>query len=310
MMNLRMGRLVALSALAANLAVWSGPAHAQDSADARVRKLEAEVRALQRQVFPASGSQAAQPAAAAPQPGLPATTAVTDLLTRMDTLEAQNARLTAQVEELSNKVRQMSAGSPAPAAVAATPAPAEGVVAVAVPEAKPQPQPQPVETKLAPLPAPKPVAAAVAKPAATRLAAVKAIVKPQTADAGEDEYTYGFKLWEAKFYPEAAQQLKLFLDKYPKHKRVSYARNLLGRAYLDDGNPREAAAWFVQNYDGNKRGDRAADSLLYLSEAMIQLKDTNRACIALAEFSDSYKTEAAGRLKAQFDEFRSQVSCN
>jgi hypothetical protein len=38
---------------------------------------------------------------------------------------------------------------------------------------------------------------------------------------------------------------------------VSYARNLLGRAYLDDDKPREAAPWFLQNYQADKKGDRA-----------------------------------------------------
>ena len=83
---------------------------------------------------------------------------------------------------------------------------------------------------------------APAKPSPQRLAAVRAIPKPQTADAGDDEYSYGFRLWEAKFYPEAQQQLKLLIDKYPRYPRISYARNLLGRAYLDDGKPRDAAA--------------------------------------------------------------------
>jgi TolA-binding protein len=46
---------------------------------------------------------------------------------------------------------------------------------------------------------------------------------------------------------------------------VSYARNLLGRAYLDDGKPREAAPWFLQNYQADKKGARASDSLLYLA---------------------------------------------
>ena len=132
----------------------------------------------------------------------------------------------------------------------------------------------------------------------------------ETGDAGEDEYTYGFKLWEAKFYPEAEQQLKLFVTNYPKHKRISYARNLLGRAYLDDNKPREAADWFLANYQANRKGDRAPDSLLYLVQSLVMLKDTSRACIALAEFTDTYKPEAAGRLKGQYDGARATVSCN
>jgi len=141
------------------------------------------------------------------------------------------------------------------------------------------------------------------------VAAVQAIAKPQTDDAGEDEYVYGFRLWEAGFYPEARQQLALFLEKYPNHARTSYGRNLLGRAFLDDGQPREAATHFFENYQKDKNGARAPDSLLFLSEAMIAIGDTNRACIALAEFSETYPALATGRLKEQYDRNRSKVTC-
>lgn len=114
---------------------------------------------------------------------------------------------------------------------------------------------------------------------------------------------------EAKFQPEAQQQLKLFLTKYPKHARVSYARNLLGRSYLDEGNPREAASWFLQNYKADPKGDRAPDSLLYLGESMRQLKDTNRACVAVDQFARDFPKEAAGRLKAQYEATKGGLKC-
>lgn len=322
-MRARAAGALALAALAGGSSLMAvtvavPAAHAQDGTveEIRLRKLEAEVRALQRQVFPGGQTQFEGPAAPPPGttspgaavPGSPATSPVTDLLSRMDAIEAQNARLTAQVEELSNRMRKLEAQAAAapPPAATATPLPAEvgetPLPASSTPVITPtQPRPKPVVAA----PPPKPVA-----PSAARVAAVKAIIKPQTDDAGEDDYTYGFKLWEAKFYPEAAQQLKMFLDKYPRHKRVSYARNLLGRAYLDDNKPREAANWFLQNYQADKRGDRAADSLLYLAQAMVDLKDTNRACIALGEFADTYKTEAAGRLRNLYDETRKSAACN
>jgi len=37
--------------------------------------------------------------------------------------------------------------------------------------------------------------------------------------------------------PVAQQQLLRVVQQYPRHARISYARNLLGRAYLDDGKP-------------------------------------------------------------------------
>jgi TolA-binding protein len=155
-----------------------------------------------------------------------------------------------------------------------------------------------------PAPAPKPAA-----PSAQRLAAVQAIAKPSTSDPADDEYTYGFRLWEAKFYPEAQQQLRLYVDKYPNHSKISYGRNLLGRAYLDEGKPAEAAPWFLKNYQANKQGDRAGDSLLFLAESMIAQKDTSRACIALAEFGDTYPALATGRLREQYEANRRKVTC-
>ena len=292
------------------------PAFAQDSlAEARIRKMEAEIRALQRQVFPGGDGkfftpEIGAPQAATPTPGVPTSTPVTDLLTRMETLERQLQRLTAQVEQTANRVSLIEARlGPAPtetapegSAPAATPTITPAAVAVT-----------PAAPKPTPAPTPAPAATPAAKPAtpasAQRVAAVRAIEKPATSDAGDDEYSYGFRLWDAKFYPEAQQQLKIYVDRYPRHSRISYARNLLGRAYLDDGKPRDAATWFLQNFQADKTGARAPDSLLYLAESMRQLKDTSRACIALAEFLDTYPLEAAGRLKGQYDATRNGVKC-
>jgi TolA-binding protein len=133
---------------------------------------------------------------------------------------------------------------------------------------------------------------------------------PQTGDVGEDEYLYGYELWNAKFYPEAQQQLQKFIDGHPKHKRLSYARNLLGRAFLDDGKPGTAAQWFVQNYQADKTGERAPDSLLYLAVAMTRLKETKRACVALTELKGNFPDAVAGRLKGDYARTRTTSGCN
>ncbi len=302
-------RLLPAMGAAALLAASGVPSRAADDpAELRLRRAEAEIRALQRQVFPNGGdgkvftaeinpaSPGAAPAAA------PATTPVTDLLTRMDAVEAQLARLTAQGEENAHKLTLLAArvDALAPAAPAvSSAAPATVLLPAASAPAS--------TTAAAP---PRAVAPAAATPSAARVAAVRAVIKPQTGDAGDDEYSYGYRLFDAKFYPETEQQLQLFLTRYPRHARVSYARNLMGRAYLEDGKPREAATWFLQNYQAGKTGDRAPDSLLNLGEAMRRLADTKRACIALSEFSETYPAEAAGRLKGQYDALRRGVTCN
>jgi TolA-binding protein len=328
---------VAGPALAVALLAGATPLLAQSAnTDLRLNKVESEVRALQRKVFPGSGDKYFTPEIATPAPTPaagppPSTSALSDVLTRMDALEAQVSRLTGQVEQNTNRITQLEArlGSAQPGAAA--PAPGAGIAAPGA-AATGTPTAQPLATNDAgvPIPAPQtnlgamtggasnprpatppPASTKPAEPPSTdRVRAVSAIAKPSTGDAVEDEYSYGFRLWEAKFYPEAQQQLKLFLEKYPNSPRSSWSRNLLGRAYLDDGNALEAAKWFVQNYQADKRGERAPDSLLYLAVSMKQLKDTKRACIALSEFGTTYAAEAAGRLKSTYDATRKGLTCS
>ena len=47
-----------------------------------------------------------------------------------------------------------------------------------------------------------------------------------------------------------------------------------------------------------------------IDEAMIELGDTDRACIALAEFGETYPAIAAGRLSDQYEANRRKVSCS
>jgi TolA-binding protein len=332
-LKLRIMRVMIAAAALGTLPVAAG---AQDAAaeEARLRKIEAEVRALQRKVFPGGDSRLFEPQIA---PGTqapaqngqtigvipPATTAVTDILVRLDALEAQLQGLTARSEEQANTLAQLELRLAALEAGAA-PAEAAPMVAAAAPATTPpapvtQPAARPATPAARPAttaPAtaaattPARAAPAVASPSAERLAAVQAIAKPQTADAGDDEYSYGFRLWSAGFYPEARQQLTKFVEQYPTHARISFGRNLLGRAFLDDKLPEEAARWFLKNYQSDKNGARAADSLLYLGTSMIAMKDTKRACIALAEFAETYPLIASGRLATDYQAARASVKCS
>lgn len=313
----------AAAALALSVVATSPvPALAQEEVtDVRVRKIESEIRALQRKVFPGGDARFFEPEISTAQPQNPAaptqsTTAVTDILARLDAIEAQLQRLTAAGEENRNAVALLEERV---AALEAGATPAEPEAPSAAPAQEPAKELPATDTNLAAMTGGKskpsaelpPAATAVPKgPSEERLAGVQAITKPQSEDPGDDEYTYGFRLWDAKYYPEAEQQLRLFVEKYPDHWRATYGRNLLGRAYLDDGKAREAAPWFLRNYQVDKQAARAGDSLLYLAETMIALEDTNRACIALAEFGETYPALAAGRLKDQYEANRQKVKCN
>lgn len=320
--------MMLVSPLASTLPIGMVPAaHAQaasEATDVRLRRIEAELRAVQRKVFPDGAGKTFAPEIAplanasgnAPGFTFPATTAVTDLLTRMDSLESQLQRMTAASEENQNQVNKLEARLAAVEASAATAGAASGVGsgALAVPAAATRPA---AAVALPAVELPKPAAKPPAKPETAksnpppdRVAAVMAIEKPASDDKGEGEYTYGYRLWEAKFFPEAQQQLLRTVQQFPRHTRISHARNLLGRAYLDDGKPGTAAQYFLQNYQADRKGDRAADSLLYLGVAMGRLKEVKRACVAFSEFRQTYPSETIGRLKNQYEAAIKPVTCN
>ncbi|WP_394646850.1 YbgF trimerization domain-containing protein, partial [uncultured Sphingomonas sp.] len=227
-------------------AILATPALAQRDAplDARVGKLESEMRAVQRKVFPGGAGAMVEPQIAPSPPitveaeGVPASGAITDLTARVTSLEQQLASMTGQIEQNQYRLRQLEEqfndyrkatdaklAAPPPAA---TPVQPVGGPDVTVPEA------------------PEPAGGSAAN-----------VTKPSTGDGAEDGYLYGYRLWEAKRYGEAVTALKKVVADFPKSRRASYAQNLIGRAYLDDGKPSLASIAFYDNYKKFPDGERA-----------------------------------------------------
>jgi TolA-binding protein len=244
------------------------PATAQT--DRRVERLEQEVRALQRQVFP-NGRPSVQPEITPAQPGgtapgVPATSALSDVTARLDALERQLATLTGQIEEMSFRVRQLEQNYTA---------------------MREQAEARAVEA------APAPVTTAGTETGETESAAPPAtdaapISAPATGDPAEDAYLTGYRLWEAKRFADADTVLQKMARDFPRHRRASWARNLAGRALLDDGKPAAAAKVLLENYQTNPKGERAPDSLFYLGQSLAALKRPTEACQAWAELADVY----------------------
>src|SRR6187401_2170893 len=164
-------------------ATLPGVAAAQDD-EARLRRLEAEIRALQRAVFPggdgryftpevdtSQGAQRAQPV------GTPSNSALTDILARLDALEAQLATMSSREEENANEIAQLrsrldealgTAGRPASGAAQPTgviPLPQQSQGAAPAPRtAAAAPTPAPARSST---PAPSPAAPGTSTPART-----------------------------------------------------------------------------------------------------------------------------------------------
>lgn len=321
-----MRRIVLAALLLAGPALAPAAARAQSAVEGRVQRLEGEMRAVQRKVFPGGGGQYVQPDyGPAPSPDLlpapQAPSAVADLATRVDSLEAQLRTLTGQVETGQYRTQQLETRIKALEANAAAPAAAPVVVPDAAAPLRPASRPlapstarpsdrmgeDPVVAR--PRATDKPVTRSADPARATRVAEIE---RPETGDAAEDTYLYGYRLWAAKLYPEAEAQFLAVTAKYPTHKRASYAQNLLGRSYLDDAKPSLASLAFLDNYKKWPDGDRAPESLLYLAQALVTLnKPPAQVCKVYTELQRSYgaKVDADAKMKAAVAKGRASSNC-
>ena len=260
------------------LAGTAAPALAQrtETVEQRVNRLEQELRAVQRRVFPGGRTQFVEPEirpeTRMPGEAPPSGSALSSLAGRVDALELQLRTLTGQVEEQGFRTRQLeeqltqlrtdlqarldrieTAREPAgPPAATPSPAPAETSEAPAEPAAEP------------------------AAPAAT------------PASAAEEAYNAGYRLWNEHRYAEAQQALEAAATRYPSGRWTSWMRNMQGRAYLDDGKPATAARIFLANYQENPQGERAADSLYFLGQSLNRLERRAEACRVYAELEQVY----------------------
>jgi TolA-binding protein len=140
-------------------------------------------------------------------------------------------------------------------------------------------------------------------------AATATVTRPSTGDAAEDAYLYGYRLWAAKRYGEAQGALKKAATDHPKARRFSYAQNLLGRAYLDDGKPSLASMAFYDNYKKMPDGERAPESLYYLAQALVKLNKAGDACKVYDELSDVYAAKIGAKMKADITAGRAAAKC-
>ena len=306
-----------ITALAASAAVALVPtaANAQRQAppspDQRIERLERQVQQMQRQVFPKG--RPAETAGFADDPAATQSSVVT-LGQRLDSLERQMADVLRQSEENGNRLRTVEQGLAQLKAdqdqrIAAL----EQRMAVApavIPDASATP---PSSTTTTP-PRPRPTTPAVTTPPRTTGTTTPATGGPApvaaVVDEGEDAYTQGFRSWEAGQYDQAITQLKAFTAAYPKHRRVSFANNLIGRALLDKGDARGAATALLANYRSNPAGERAPDSLFYLGQALTKLGQPGQACKAYAELDAVYGAKIRPDLKKLVTDAKAQAQCN
>ena len=290
------------AAFAALLALGMTPGFAQQRApspEQRIDRLERQLRQVQRQVFPRG-----QPAETAGMSDEPAATqsSVRTLDARLNGLERQLAEILRQSEENGHRLTVMQAEiarmkteqddrlGALERAGTATPAPVAGV------------------TPAGPLAS---VNTAGNAPVTRPGAATTGPAAPAGADdPGEIAYDEGYQLWRTGKYDQAITSLRAFSSAFPRHRRASWANNLAGRALLDKGEPRAAAEALLANYRGNPKGERAADSLYYLGQSLMQLKQAEQACKAYEELEAVYGAAMRDELKRLLPPAKAAAGCN
>ncbi len=273
------------------------PAYGQDldpaKVEKRVGKLESEMRAVQRKVFPGGDPKFFEPEIAAPVAappaaiGTPASQPLVDLSERVGQLEAQLRTLTGQVEANQFKLRQLEdaqtklrgdvefrltalEGGAAPGAAAATP----GAAAI-------KPDPKAPKTDVQALP-------------------------PATADAA---WKAGYAKVLAKDWPGTEMAMTDFIATYPKSTRIPQAQYWLGKSYAARDQHAQAAKAFLELYQTAPRSDRAADGLIGLAGAMNGLKKPKDACRVLGELESVYGPKLTPAQQADAKALRTKAKC-
>ena len=302
-------RLITALAAGAAVASLSSAALAQrqppPSPEQRIDRLERQVQQMQRQVFPKG--RPADTAGFADDPAATQSSVVT-LDQRLDALERQMSDLVRLSEENGNRLRNVEGGL---TQLKADQDQRIGALEQRITAAAAVPV-EPPDTTSAPATAPtKPKATPPKTSASTPAGGPEtASVSTPALDAGEEAYSQGFHQWEDGQYDQAISTLKAFAAAYPKHRRVSFANNLIGRALLDKGDARGAANALLANYRTNPGGERAPDSLFYLGQALMKLGQPGQACKAYAELDAVYGAKIRPDLKKLETEAKAQAQCN
>ena len=278
-----------------------GLAQPVDDVGKRVGRLESEMKAVQRKVFPGGDPryfepEVAVPAPAPPEPqGTPASAPLADLNARVGAIEAQLRTLTGQVEADQNKLRLLDEAltkfrGDAEFRLGAL----EGVArpAATAPEAT----------------TPPPVAA---KPPRTALKPPPADATPPTATPAspEAQWKVAYALVSAKAWDDAESALTDFLAAHPKSPRASDAQYWLGKTYAAKKAPAQAAKAYLDGYQKYPKGTRAPDSLLGLSQALIDLKKPDQACRSLNELDAVYGGKLTPALRDSAAKARTTAKC-
>lgn len=318
-------RTIAVAALLLTTAPVAAQSLDSVQVERRVSRLEGEMRAVQRKVFPGGDPRYFEPEILPPETAAPgavdtaaANQPLIDLTARVDEMERQLRTLTGQVEAQGYRLKQIEEaqaklrgdlefrlntlegngtapagiGGTAPAGVGATAAPL-GAPPTAAPTAPPRSTP----------------AAGPKSGAAGNGTSASATATPAPAATADAAWKLAYARVLAKDWPATETAMTDFIADWPKSTRLAQAQYWLGRSHAERAQHAQAARAFLDVYQKYPRSDQAPGALLGLATAMNGLKKPTDACRVLGELDSVYGARLTPSQQTDAKALRAKAKC-
>ena len=244
-----------------------------------------------------------------------------DLILRLDRLEADNRRLTGQVEELRFKLervesefRRFQTDTDSRFRDGGARAPAPGSAPVAPPAVAPPAtgrRSDAVDPTASPgaRGAPRPLTPGAAQPIDVTQAP-RPVAPPPAAPTGTDakaQYDFAKSLYDQGDLERSETAFRDFLSAHGRDRRAADALFFLGETYFRRTRYREAAEQFLAVTSRHSNAPRAPEAMLRLGVSLNALGAQPEACATLAQVPKKYpKASAAVKAGAERERIRAQ----
>lgn len=144
-----------------------------------------------------------------------------------------------------------------------------------------------------------------APPAGAPTSSQTATLPPKTP---REQYARAFSLLEKRNYQEAGDGFSEFLKANPNDPLADNARYWLGETYYARGEYARSAEIFLENYEKNKTGPKAPDTLLKLGLSLSGLDKKKEACASFRELNRAFPN-ASDSVKEKAGQERKRLGC-
>jgi tol-pal system protein YbgF len=228
---------------------------------------------------------------------------------RLDGIETQIRAMTAQIEQLSDQMRALSArrsdagpaAAPPPGKFGQTTVTADpigGIISKEGMEPAREPPPAPIPPNAGP------------PPTGGYATAAAAPLPPAGADPASAkqayETAYGYLLQQD--YGAAQAAFEEFLGRYPNDTLAGNAQYWLGESFFVRGQFKQAAQAFLKGYQTYGQSAKAPDSLLKLAMSLDRLGQKDAACSSYSELNVKFPA-APAHIKSRAVSERQRIGC-